>query len=476
MNLQDYLSISPLMVLLIGGLVLILMESFCEVFTKKWAFPVTSIIIALAFAAFLYAPAVTHPLMSPFLVSDSFSRYFTAFFLITGFLSIWMSASYFLDKKETLGEYHFLVTASLAGLILIASSNDFITLFIGLEILSISLYVLVAYLKSNNRAHEAAIKYFLLGSLSTSLFLFGVALIYGAVGSTSFQGLLGKYQALPEPQSYLFLSGASLVTLGLFFKAAVLPFHLWAPDVYEGASSPVTAFLAVASKAGGFAGLARIFLLTLPGFDLRWNAAVEFLAIATIIFANVLAIRQRTFRRFFAYSGISHSGFLLIALAAGGPAAIPAMLFYLAIYAIATLGAFATLISLDTGSSDLRLDRFEGLFSKRPYLALGLSLCLLTLAGFPPLPGFFAKLALFLVAYNAGLIALIAVGLLMTVFSAYYYFRIIALMFKGSSTVLKGEPGTFSALAVTFVSFVFLIYLTIFPETIHWFGNILAHS
>ena len=466
MTLQDYLSISPLIVLLFGGLILILLESFSETHSRKWAFPLTVLIILLAFGAHIASPPVTHTLLTPFLITDPFSHFFTAFFLIVGLLSVLIAHSFFQDKNETLGEFHFLITASLAGLILIASAQDFITLFIGLEILSISLYILVAYMKSWNLAHEAAIKYFLLGSLSTSLFLFGVALIYGATGTTQFEGLLNRFLGLETPEAYLFFAGASLVTVGLFFKAAVLPFHLWAPDVYEGASSPVTAFLAVASKAGGFAGLARVFLLTLPGFDIKWNAAVEMLAIATIIFANVLAIRQKTFRRFFAYSGISHSGFLLIALAAGGPGSLFALLFYLTVYAIATLGAFAVLISLDAGSNDTRLENFQGLFSSRPYLALVLSLCLLTLAGFPPFVGFFAKFALFTVAYQAGLIAAIVVGLLSLVFSAYYYFRIIALMFKGTVSPFKIRQGAFSALCVTGVSFIVLIYLTLFPQSI----------
>jgi len=451
------MNIEYIIILLIGGLLLILLESFSEILSRKWAFPITAItLIASLFALFTSAP-VNHPLLTPFITSDAFARIFAAFFLIIGLITTWLSSAYFQNKEETRGEYAFLLIASITGLTLISSAADFLTLFIGLEIVSISLYVLVAYLKKNALGHEAAIKYFLLGSLSTSIFIFGVALIYGATGTT-------RFADLHSSDPVLFFAGASLVTLGLFFKAAAVPFHIWAPDVYEGTSSPVTAFLAVASKAGGFAGLARIFLLSVPGFDPKWNFAVECLAIATIIFANVLAMRQTSFRRFFAYSGISHSGFLLIAIASGTPTAIPAMLFYLIVYATATLGAFAVLIAIENDTNDLKLESLTGLFSERPYLAIALSLCLLTLAGFPPFVGFFAKFALFKVAYQAGMIGLLVVGLLMTVFSAYYYFRIVLTMFRGASlpyTVISK-----SAVAVSMIAFLLLIYFTLFPETI----------
>lgn len=465
MTFQDYLSFSPLIILLLGGLLLILIESFHTGVARNWSFSVALATLAAAGAAEITAPSITYPLLSLFIVSDWLAQFFIAFFLIVGAAVVLISAAFFRRSETTQGEYYFLLLAALAGLMLIAQSADFLTLFLGLEILSISLYVLVAYVKKWDLGHESALKFFLLGSLATTIFLFGVGLIYGAVGTTQFQGLLAHFQQLTLPaEKTLFLGGAALVTLGLFFKAAVVPFHLWAPDVYEGASTPVTAFLAVASKGGAFAALSRVFLVALPGFDPHWSHAVSYLAIASLLFANLLALRQTTFRRFFAYSGISHSAFLLIPLAAGGAEALYALLYYLVVYAAASLGAFAVLVALDAGNKDVRLDSLRGLYAERPWLSVVLAVCLLTLSGFPPFAGFFAKFFLFKTAYEAGYLLLIAVGLLMTVLSVYYYFRIIVMLFSAKKDSLHAEQGKGTALLVGACSFALLLYLTVFPD------------
>ena len=210
-----------------------------------------------------------------------------------------------------------------------------------------------------------------MGSLATAFFIYGIALIYGAAGSTSFSALLPAYQKLATPaQEALFFGGIALVTLGLAFKAAIVPFHIWAPDVYEGASTPVTAFMAVGTKAGAFAAFVRVFMGALPAFDPVWNVAVAWLAVPTLIYANALALRQSQMRRFFAYSGISHAGFLLIPLAAGTEAALASLLFYLVVYALATLGAFGVIAYLDQRSEGVFLHDLYGLFQRCPLPAL----------------------------------------------------------------------------------------------------------
>lgn len=467
LSFTDFLSISPIEILLFAGLVLVLIESLFARFARRWSFPIAFLAIALSAFAAYHAPQVSHPLLKAFITHDHLSQFFTYFFLAVGGAVSFISAVFFKDRDESLGEYAFLMLSALIGLILIADSADFLTLFLGLEILSLALYILVAYMKKWGSAHEAAIKFFLLGSLATAFLLFGVALIYGATGTTHFEGLLDKFRGLSDPSSRtLFISGAAFFALGLLFKAAVVPFHFWAPDVYAGSATPVTAFLAVGSKAGAFAGLARVFMVTLPGFDYGFTMMLALASAVTLLYGNVLAIRQTSFRRFFAYSGISHSGFLLIAIAAAGEkGAFHALAFYIAVYAVATLGIFSLLSTMENGEKDIPFENVKGLFKKSPLMALSFALFLLVLAGFPPFVGFFAKFFLFKVAYTKGLVLLMALALIMTVLSSYYYFRVVILLFK------EGDPniavaGARSSLALTMVCFagLLLFFLTLSPD------------
>ncbi|HXF28241.1 MAG TPA: NADH-quinone oxidoreductase subunit N, partial [Chlamydiales bacterium] len=311
----DFFALGPLIVLFVFSLLLLLVETFVK--EAKKSIPLIAYIgLFIALYVATISPASTNPLLTSFLKFDSLSRFFTIFFLAIGIATTLLTSAFFKRFEATQGEYYFLLFSALFGLLLISSSNDFLTLFIGLETLSIALYVLCGYMKKWTNSHEAAFKYFLLGSLSTAFFLFGIALIYGAVGTTRFDLLLPTLQKLPSANQTLFLSGTALVTLGLFFKAAVVPFHIWAPDVYAGAPTPVTAFMAVATKAGAFAALIRLFLQTFQQFDPHWNQAIALFAYPTLIYANFVALRQTQLRAFFAYSGISHAGYLLLPLAA----------------------------------------------------------------------------------------------------------------------------------------------------------------
>src|ERR1700733_15276259 len=446
LSLIDFAAISPLLILLVAALLLLLIESFSEEMGKKFSFLTTTAAIAIALYVSLYTPTTEQPLLTRWLRFDQFARFFTVFFLLIGLGTTLLSKAFFQRFEATQGEYYFLLLSSLFGLILIGHSADFLTLFLGLETLSISLYVLCGYMKKWEISHEAAIKYFLMGALAAAFLLYGIALIYGATGTTQFDALLAGYQAKNElSNKTLFLSGVALVTLGLAFKAAIVPFHVWAPDVYDGAPTPVTAFMAVGTKLGAFAALAVVFLKALPQFDPLWNKGIALLAYPTLVYANYVALKQTQLRRFFAYSGISHAGFLLIPLAASGFAgALPALVFYLIVYAIATLGAFAVLAFLDRNSDGVLIRDLRGLFQRSPWLAITLALCLLTFAGIPPTAGFLAKFYLFKVAFEAGFYGLVIVGLLMTVFAAYYYLRIISIMFAesplDSQTLLKSWP------------------------------------
>lgn len=461
----DFAALSPLLVLLVGALLLLLVETFADGAAKRYSALLTLAILAAALLATLWAPISTSPQLTPWLRFDGLHTFFTLFFLSIGIACTLLAESFFQGREASRGEYYFLLLSATFGLILIGASADFLTLFLGLETLSISLYILCAYMKKWDVSSEAALKYFLLGALGAAFLLYGIALLYGATGTTHFVGLLKGYKALSSSASQaLFLSGIALVTLGFAFKAAIVPFHVWAPDVYDGAPNPVTAFLAVGTKAGAFAAFIRVFLEALSLMDPLWREGVTWLAYPTLIYANLVALRQTQLRRFFAYSGISHAGFLLIPLASGGPDALSSMLFYLIVYSLATLGCFAALAFLDRRVEGVVLQDLHGLGQRSPFLAGVLTLCLLTLAGIPPTAGFFAKFYIFQVAFGAGYYGPVIVGLLTSVLSAYYYLRILSVMLADPPETEEGVPQSWSATTVAGATFLALGILSVDPS------------
>lgn len=442
MNTIDILSIAPLLIILLTALVLLLVESFC-------AFWIAIAGVSLALIATLYAPESANPLLAAWVKYDALAKFFNCLFLIIGLASCLLASAFFSRFQATRSEYYFLLLSALFGLMLIGSSADFLTLFLGVETLSLSLYVMCGYMKKWEMSGEAALKYFLMGSLAAAFLLYGIALIYGATGTTSLT-------ALVPSASPLFLGGIALVTLALAFEAALVPFHIWAPDVYDGAPTPVTAFMAVGTKAGAFAAFSRIIL-----HDPLWSEGIALLAIPSLIYANFVAMRQTQLRRFFAYSGISQAGFLLLPIAAGSQSAL---LFYLIVYSLATLGCFAVLALLDKNSEGVTLNDLSGLFFRAPWLAGFFALCLLTLAGIPPTAGFFAKFYLFKVAFEAGYYALVVIALLTTLLAAYYYVRLIAIMLSEEAEEAAAPRNLWPAMLVGGVSLAALLWLSCYPE------------
>lgn len=461
----DIAALSPFLIVLIGALIVLLIETFSEDRSDKFSFPLSAVFIFLALIGAFYAPVSQNHLLTNWLSFDPLARIFSIFFLLIGLFSVFLSSAFFRRFKATQGEYYFLLLSALFGLLLIGSSADFLTLFLGLEMLSIALYVLCGYMKRWSISQEASMKYFLMGALAASFLLYGIALVYGAVGTTRFDRLLSGYQSISTTQhSVLFYGGIALVTLGLAFKAAIVPFQLWAPDVYDGAPTPVTAFMAVGTKMGAFAAFVRVFLVALPQFNPVWNHLIAILAIITLVYANYVAIRQVQLRRFFAYSGISHAGFLLIPLAAGIPGSLQALLFYLMIYAFATFGAFAVLACLDDRPSGVMLKDLHGLFERSPWLSGVLALCLLTLAGIPPTVGFLGKFYLFKIAFQAGYYWLVIVGLLTSILAAYYYLRIIGIMLSPATEKPTMLHRYWPAAVIGVVSCVAIIVLSLYPS------------
>lgn len=433
MTTNDYLALLPFFFLLGGGALLLFIESFFVDIAKRWSAKISLATYVLAFLAALKAPAISSPLLTHWLTFDTTAHFSTLFILFIGMATNLLSYALFQRHPTSRSEYEFFVLMATIGLLLIASAADFLVLFLGLEILSISLYILTGYMRNWSLSGEASLKYFLLGAIGAAFLVYGIALLYGSVGSTQFAGLLDSYKALQGQSLSLFWGGIVFITVGLGFKAAIFPLQFWAPDAYEGAPTPVTAFMSVGVKTGAILAFVRVFFVALPGFSVLWSEAIAFLAMLSLIYSNFLALRQFSLRRFFAYSGISHSGFLLIAIAAQGPEALSALLFYLVIYALATMGAFAVLALLDRGEGGVHMEDLKGLAQNSPFLACILAFSLLTLAGIPPTAGFFAKLYLFKAAMEAGYYGLVILALLTTVLAFYYYLRIVSLFFVSPS-------------------------------------------
>lgn len=464
LDLIDIAALSPLFILLLGALGVLLLEIFTPESKNPSTFYLTLITLVLAFYATLIGSSSANPLLTPWIRFDWLAYFFTLLFLSIGFCCTLLTSPFFRQFEATRGEYYFLLLSAVFGLILIGASADFLTLFIGLETLSIALYVWCSYMKKWEHSNEASLKYFLMGSMASAFLLYGIAFIYGALGTTHFDSLLASYRSLnPGSHQTFFLTGIALVTLGLMFKAAVVPFHVWAPDVYDGAPTPVTAFMAVGTKAGAFAALIRVFMQALPQFDPLWSQEVAWMAYPTLIYANLVALRQTQLRRFFAYSGISHAGFMLIPFVANTPDALSSLLFYLVVYVAATLGCFAVLGVLDKRINGVMFNDLQGLFYRSPFLAGVFSLCLLTLAGVPPTAGFFAKFYVFKVAFEAGYYGLVIVGLLTTILAVFYYLRIIAIMLSEAHEEGSEPIYSWAAACVGMMALLIIAALSVYP-------------
>jgi NADH-quinone oxidoreductase subunit N len=359
---------------------------------------------------------------------DDLTRVVDLAALATAGIAILLSSAYVARVRLPAGEYHALLLLSTVGAMIMAASASLVTLFLGLEILSFPLYVLSALARRSRRSQEAGLKYLLLGAFATAFFVYGVALIFGATGSFELRQIAGA------SRSALLGTGIALLTIGLAFEAAVVPFHAWAPDVYEGAPLPVTAFMSVGAKIGAFAGLLRVFPFALPALAGLWTPMLAGIAMLTMIFGNLAALWQTNVKRLLAYSGIAHAGYLLIGVAAGGPDGAWSVLFYLLVYVGMNLGAFGVLLLLERAGAEAdRLEDLAGLAGRAPLAAAGLALFMLSLAGLPPTPGFIAKLYLFRAALRAHQTALALVGVLTSVVSVYYYLRVAYVAFSGDS-------------------------------------------
>lgn len=381
-------------------------------------------------------------------VADGFSAFLNLLLVLSGLLAIALASDYLKRMEIARQEYYVLMLFSISGMMLMASAADLIVVFLALELLSIPLYVLAAFASPDPKSDEAGLKYFLLGAFASGFLLYGIALIYGATASTGLSEVFAAAQAGVDQPLYL-LIGAALILVGLAFKVAAVPFHMWTPDVYDGSPTSVTAFMAAGAKIAGFAAVLRIFIVALPTISEQIVPVLWALSALTLVVGNVLAIAQSNVKRMLAYSSISHAGFLLMAVVAYGQDSarfdvVASALFYLLAFLITSFGSWGVVIALEKrAGKGLEFKDYAGLGKKEPLLALAMLVFMLSFTGVPPTLGFAGKFFLFRVVLEGGYIGLAIIGALASLISAYYYLRVVVVMY-----MQKGNPKAHSEIGL----------------------------
>lgn len=454
--------IAPALIVAVSAIVVLLAELVTPAERKRWLGYLSLLGLAIAaFAAFnLWGANATA--FRAMVIADNFGLFLTLTILIGAALSILLSM-----ERFTQGEYYVLMLFSVSGMILMATATDLIVVFLALELMSLPLYLLAAFQRENPSSLEAGVKYFLLGAFSSAFFLYGIALIYGAAGTTNLM-LIAK-----ASNSDLLLIGAGLLLAGFAFKVALVPFHWWTPDVYEGAPTTITAFMSVAVKAAAFGAFFRAFFVALPALALDWRTVLALIAVLTMTLGNVAALLQPNIKRMLAYSSIAHAGYILIALVAMGENGASSALFYLLAYTVTNLGAFGAVIALSDGARErLNLSDFAGIARTQPFVAALMAICMLSLAGFPPFAGFVGKFLIFGAAVQNGWTWLAIVGVLNSLISAYFYLRPVVQMYmsepaEGSSAICVAPP----VMLALIIAVALVIALGIFPAPVMVFAQ-----
>jgi NADH-quinone oxidoreductase subunit N len=428
----NYLAILPLLILVIAAALVLLADLVVR--NKR----VLTLLGLLAVAAALAAVLLVRPATPDFqgmTLADELGLFASAAILIAAGLALLLALDRTADFTRRSGAYVALLLLATAGMIVMAKASDFITIFLGLEIFSLALYILVGFARRDARSNEASLKYFLLGAFASGFFLYGMALIYGATGSTNLADISMGIAPLSTslPFAPLLPIGMGLLLVGYGFKLALVPFHMWTPDVYQGAPTSVTAFMSVATKTAAFVSLIRV-LAAVSSVERPWLLALAGLAVVTMTLGNLAALRQTSLKRMLAYSSIAHAGYVLTGLAAGNERGFEGALYYLIAYTFMNLGAFAVIQAVQRhDQNDVTIEHMAGLSARRPALALLMAVFMFALTGIPPLAGFFGKLYVFSGAVEGGLAWLAIIGVLNSAIAAYYYLRVTVVMYMGGS-------------------------------------------
>ena len=472
-TLHGLMPILPELVLAVGAMVLLLIG----VATSERNSAVVnglSILVLLGAAGVLLAiPAGRYTMFGGSFVLDDYARFLKVLALTGSAGALLLSIDYLGLEKQQKFEYGVLFLLSTLGMLLLISAADLIALYLGLELMSLALYVVAAFNRESAKSTEAGLKYFVLGALSSGMLLYGASLIYGFTGTISFAGIA---KATHAGASLGLVFGLVFLFVGFCFKISAVPFHMWTPDVYEGAPTPVTAFFASAPKVAGVAIFARATIMAFPGITHEWQQIVVFVSIASMALGAFAAIGQRNIKRLLAYSSIGHMGFALVGIAAGTQEGIQGVLVYMAIYVAMTLGTFAVVLSMRRdGQAVETIADLAGLSRTHPTTAFFLGALLFSLAGIPPLAGFFAKFYVFLAAINAGLYALAVIGVVTSVVGAYYYLAIVKTMYF-DEPVAGFRPMPMSLRFVLGVSGLINLFFFVYPAPLLGAATVAAKS
>lgn len=484
--LRDLALVSPAIVVSVGTLVLILIDSFLN---RDWPREFFTAVVLLAGIVSLqiFAPHFQADVTAfgGLMYADKFSWFFSLLLLVGALLSLLLGVA---DLKregvESPGEYYALLLMSTVGAIIFATSAELITLFLGLETMSMALYCLCGSATGLRRSAESAMKYFLLGSFSSAFMLYGIALLYGLTGTMSIEQIATI--AVQQEQQLTLRFAMALLLIGFIFKLGAVPFHFWAPDVYEGAPTPVTAYMACVIKASAVAAVLRVLWTAFGEMVLFWTEALWFIAVITMVVGNIVALRQRSLKRMLAYSSVAHAGYMLVGFLApgadfGGGAAI---LYYLVAYTVMTLGAFGVVLAVSSRHAASHhpddISRFNGLGYRSPFLGFAMSIFMLSLAGIPPgMAGLLGKFYIFSAAVKADFIGLAVIGVLCSAVSSYYYLRVIVAMYfvEGEETenVVAAEP-SFPLLGVLSLCIAGVVFLGVFPSMLYDSATIVMSS
>jgi NADH-quinone oxidoreductase subunit N len=430
---QEFWLLAPEIFLAVAGMVVLAVGSIGHGLGHRAAAVVSLVSLAVTGVLVLtvQGPAVGgEAILAGMFVIDGYAVFWKAIFLIATALTVVLSVRFIEEGRYPAGEFYSLLLFAATGMLFMASGFNLLSIWISLELMALSSYILVGYFKRERRSNEAALKYFILGALSSGILLYGVSLLYGATGTVRLTELAARLPAAMADESLLVGLGWLFLAIGLFFKVAAVPFHVWTPDVYVGAPTPVTAFLAAASKAAAFAILVRIFYQGLPPLRVDWQIVVAAVAAVTMIWGNLSALTQSNVKRMLAYSSIAHAGYVLIGVLAGTDDGLWAVLFYMLAYSFITLGTFATVILLERReyAGETYAD-YAGLARRSPFLAAMMLIFMLALTGIPPTGGFFGKVYLFAAAVQSGWTWVAVVGVLMSAVSLYYYMGIVVYMY-----------------------------------------------
>jgi NADH-quinone oxidoreductase subunit N len=481
----DFWALSPVLAMTLTGCLVLIVDLFAPPRHSQTLLAVVALLglvvtAALTVALWDYNPGGS---FSGTYIADNFSLFFNLVFCLIVGVTVLLSHEQ-LDREDFHpGEYYTLLLFSAAGMMLMASAGDLIMVFLGLELLSIPLYILAGFSRRRLESEEASIKYLLLGAFASGFLLYGIALVYGASGSTNLNcvaealGARAGAATVECPSTVplegagvpaMMLAGIGMLIVGLGFKAAVAPFHVWTPDVYEGSPTAVTAYMSVAAKAAAFAAILRVFLTAFPSLVQDWSGMLGIIAILTIIIGNTVAIAQQNIKRLLAYSSIAHAGYILIAVVAANELGVQSVLYYTLAYTLMNLGAFAVVILLGRrGEENVMIADYAGAGYRQPLLGVAMTIFMLSLAGIPPTAGFFGKFYIFSAAIDAGQFPLAVVGILGSVISVYYYLRVIYTMYMVEPTRDLGKPLRAPwATAAAAIAVAGVLLLGLFPQLV----------